>query len=84
MRTLGPPLLGQPHTGSGNPYSCLWKLIAPPPSALSLSPALLPQLVDQSGFKDEHLCWGQTQDMALFDKIVTLPKREKKPDEMNE
>jgi hypothetical protein len=42
------------------------------------------QLVDQSGFKDEHLCWGQVQDMTLFDRIVTLPRRNKKPGEMNE
>lgn len=41
-------------------------------------------LVDQSGFKDEHLCWGQVSDMALLDKIVTLPKKDKKPGEMNE
>jgi hypothetical protein len=40
--------------------------------------------VDQSGFKDDHLCWGQVQDMALFDKIVNLPRRPKKPGEMNE
>lgn len=42
------------------------------------------QLVDQAGFKDEHLCWGQVADMSLFDKIVTLPRREKKAGEMNE
>lgn len=42
------------------------------------------QLVDQSGFKDEHLCWGQVKDMTLFDKIVTLPRKEKKPGKMEE
>jgi len=42
------------------------------------------QLVDQSGFKDDHLCWGQVADMTLFDKIVNLPKRDKKPGQMNE
>lgn len=42
------------------------------------------QLKDQAGFKDEHLCWGQVNDMALFDKIVNLPKKDKKLGEMNE
>jgi hypothetical protein len=40
------------------------------------------QLVDQKGFKDEHLCWGQVKDMTLFDKIVTLPRKDKKPGAM--
>jgi hypothetical protein len=42
------------------------------------------QLIDQAGFKDEHLCWGQVADMSLFDAIVALPKRDKKLGDMNE
>ncbi|KAG2429165.1 hypothetical protein HYH02_014100 [Chlamydomonas schloesseri] len=40
-------------------------------------------LIDQSGFGDDHLCWGKIEDMSLMDAIVKLPTKPKaKPNEM--
>eukprot|EP00198_Chlamydomonas_reinhardtii_P009785 XP_001699122.1 predicted protein [Chlamydomonas reinhardtii] len=40
-------------------------------------------LIDQSGFGDDHLCWGKIDDMSLLDAIVKLPTKPKaKPNEM--
>lgn len=40
--------------------------------------------VDQSGFKDEHLCFGLVRNLTVFDKILELPlKEKKKPSDMN-
>ena len=40
-------------------------------------------LIDQAGFGDSHLCWGQIDDMQLVDWLVTLPKKPKaRPQDM--
>jgi hypothetical protein len=43
-------------------------------------------MVDQSGFKDDHLCFAKAanESMAVFDKILELPVKNKtKPNDMN-
>jgi hypothetical protein len=49
------------------------------PNDVCFSPCV--QLVDNT-LSDEHLCWGKVHDMTLFDKIVTLPRKDKKPGAM--
>lgn len=41
-------------------------------------------MIDQSGFKDDHLCFGLVKNLTLFDAILELPLKEKKnPSDMN-
>uniref|UniRef100_A0A383VDC9 PPIase cyclophilin-type domain-containing protein n=1 Tax=Tetradesmus obliquus TaxID=3088 RepID=A0A383VDC9_TETOB len=43
-------------------------------------------MIDQSGFKDDHLCFAKASNasMAVFDKILELPMKNKtKPSDMN-
>jgi hypothetical protein len=43
-------------------------------------------MVDQSGFKDDHLCFAKAtnESMPIFDKILELPVKNKtKPSDMN-
>jgi hypothetical protein len=43
-------------------------------------------MVDQAGFKDDHLCFAKAsnESMAVFDKILELPLKNKtKPNDMN-
>lgn len=49
-------------------------------------PHFFVNMIDQSGFKDDHLCFAKTADasMAVYDKILELPLKEKqKPNDMN-
>lgn len=40
--------------------------------------------VDQSGFKDDHLCFGLVRNMTVFEAILELPvKQKQKPSDMN-
>jgi cyclophilin family peptidyl-prolyl cis-trans isomerase len=41
-------------------------------------------MVNQTGFKDEHLCFGLVKNMTLFEAILELPvKQKQKPSDMN-
>ncbi|PNH08564.1 hypothetical protein TSOC_004862, partial [Tetrabaena socialis] len=46
-------------------------------------PDFFVNLIDQSGFGDDHLCWGLIANMTLMDQIVVLPTKPKaKPNDM--
>lgn len=46
-------------------------------------PDFFVNLIDQSGFGDDHLCWGKVSDMSLLDAIVQRPIKPKaKPNDM--
>jgi cyclophilin family peptidyl-prolyl cis-trans isomerase len=43
-------------------------------------------IIDNGGFKDDHLCFGKVSepDMVVFDRILQLPlKKKEKPEDMN-